>query len=81
MSGKLREALASNAHDAWAGWMRWVYDKGTWNPDGSFTINPASAERWARQMGTPYRELSEQEKDSDRDEADKILAIINEALS
>jgi hypothetical protein len=38
--------------------------------DGSWT------ERWERQIETPYKELSEPEKDSDRAEADKVLEAI-----
>ena len=32
--------------------------------------------RWQRQMKTPYADLPEKEKASDRDEADKMLAIV-----
>jgi hypothetical protein len=33
-------------------------------------------ERWKRQVKTPYRELSEKEKDSDREWAQKVISII-----
>ena len=33
-------------------------------------------DRWARQMNTHYFELSEKERESDRDQADKILAVL-----
>lgn len=32
--------------------------------------------RWKRQMVTPYEGLTEKEKDSDRAEADKVLALL-----
>ena len=32
--------------------------------------------RWQRQIKTPYAELSEKEKDSDREWADKAIALI-----
>lgn len=35
-------------------------------------------QRWRRQMGTTYHELSEKEKESDRDEADKMLALFEQ---
>lgn len=73
----LREALAAYAHDeAWSGWMHWLFEKGTQNKDGTFTIEAFWVERWRRQMGTAYASLSETEKASDRTEADKIMAIV-----
>ncbi len=36
-------------------------------------------ERWLRQMDTPYAELSEIEKESDRKEADRVLAVMRSA--
>jgi hypothetical protein len=43
---------------------------------GSLIIAPALVERWQRQMATPYADLSEEEKASDRAEADRVLALI-----
>jgi hypothetical protein len=34
---------------------------------------------WQRQVGTPYADLSEAEKESDRKEADRVLAALREA--
>lgn len=75
----LREQLAALAHEQWSGWMRYLFTKGHRDPDGSFDINPDSVARWERQMNTPYAELPESEKQSDRAEADKVLAVIGEA--
>jgi len=33
--------------------------------------------RWHRQIETPYADLSEKEKDSDREWADKVLAELD----
>ncbi len=49
-------------------------------PDGSLIIPPELVNRWYRQMSTPYDELPENEKPSDREQADKILAIISPAI-
>ena len=35
-------------------------------------------ERWKHQMKTPYSKLSEEEKNSDRNEAEKFLALLKE---
>lgn len=73
----IREQLAAYSHDsAWGGWMRYMFSKGTLNTDGSWTMPSSLVERWTRQMNTLYAGLSEGEKASDRDEADKMLAII-----
>lgn len=76
-----REALAAYAHDAWAGWMQYLFKFGTRNEDGTFTINASQVERWSRQMATPYADLSEAEEASDRKEADQILALVQADLA
>ncbi|GAG20006.1 unnamed protein product [marine sediment metagenome] len=72
----LREKLAELAHSQWSGWMRYLFDKGTFNDDGTWTMPDWAVVRWKQQMETPYSELSESEQDSDRSEADKFLAVI-----
>lgn len=76
MSDKQREALADISHDIWVHWMRWQFSVCTRNDDGSLTIPADKVERWQRQIDTPYAELSEREKDSDREQADKILGVL-----
>ena len=41
-----REQLADYAHDAWSGWMKYMFSKCTKNLDGSMTIPANSVERW-----------------------------------
>lgn len=76
MDKYIREDLAEYAHAAWAGWMKYMFEKGTLNDDGTYTMPAWAVERWQRQMNTSYADLSESEKNSDRDEADKMLEII-----
>lgn len=76
-----REKLAAYAHMAWSGWMIYLFSKSVHNADGSVTIPPLLVERWKRQMNTRYRDLPETEKESDRSEADKMLAIVNGVLT
>jgi hypothetical protein len=77
---EVREALAAYAHEAWAGWMRYLFEHGQFNEyNGTFIINADKVDRWYRQMDTPYVALSEAEKESDRDEADKMIAIVEAA--
>jgi len=71
-----REKLAAYAHDAWSGWMKYLFEKSILNNDGSVTIPEWAVERWTRQMDTDYSELPESEKVSDRKEADEMLSIM-----
>lgn len=71
-----REKLAEYAHDAWSGWMGYLFRFGKQNSDGTFTMDAEKVERWRRQMRTHYDGLSEAEKNSDRQEADQMLAIV-----
>lgn len=62
----LTEELAKIQHEIWAHWMAWQFKCGEFKDDGSFVIPPEKVKRWSRQASTPYAELSEQEKESDR---------------
>jgi len=75
-----RERLAAYAHEAWAGWMRYLFGQCI-DYDGEIVIPQWAVERWTRQMETAYQDLPEQEKESDRAEADKMLAIIDAVLA
>lgn len=61
------EGWADDEHNVWSSWMRYMFSKGTHNPDGTWTMPKWAVERWMRQMETKYEDLSEQEKKSDRD--------------
>lgn len=73
----MREKLADLCHRQWSGWMSYLFSKGTFNDDGTWTMPAWAVDRWQRQMNTPYSELLVEEKDSDRAEADRFLEIIN----
>ena len=74
--GDLREKLASTEHSRWASWQSHLHSKCARNPDGSLTIPALYVANLQRQIDTPYAELSEREKDSDRREADNTLAVL-----
>lgn len=74
-----RERLAAYAHEAWSGWMKYLFSKckdARCADDAHVAIPGWAVKRWQRQMNTPYAELPEDEKESDRAEADKMLAIL-----
>lgn len=74
----IREILADLCHRQWSGWMKYLFGKGTFNEDGTWTMPVWAVKRWKQQMETPYSMLSESEQDSDRTEADKFLKVINQ---
>jgi hypothetical protein len=77
MQNEEREALAAYAHEAWSGWMKYMFGKSSRGRTSGHVVIPADlVARWERQMTTPYADLPESEKESDRVEADKMLAII-----
>jgi hypothetical protein len=73
----VRELLAAYAHEAWSGWMKYLWNKcDDIDAEGTIRIPNWAVARWDRQMNTPYADLPESEKQSDRDEADRMLAIV-----
>lgn len=56
--------------------MRYQFSVGTFNEDGTWTMPADKVKHWQRQVDTPYAQLTEREKDSDREQADKILEMI-----
>jgi hypothetical protein len=80
-SEKTVERLAAIEHDRWASWQRYVHDH-CQRLDGEALVIPADlAARWEVQIRTPYAELSEQEKESDREQVQRYLPTIIEALT
>jgi hypothetical protein len=64
---------ATIAHDQWSGWMKHLFSKCTLRDDGTAVIPKWAVDRWTRQMNTPYDQLPEEEKESDRKEARRYI--------
>jgi hypothetical protein len=77
----LREKLAELAHNQWVGWMNYLFSQCEINIHGHCVIPQWANERWHRQVATRYADLSEVEKDSDRNEADRFLAVFSAHIS
>jgi len=71
-----RERLAAVQHDIWAHWMRYLYNVCVEQADGSVIIPAEKAARWRRQMDAAYADLTDREQESDRHQADKVLAAL-----
>jgi hypothetical protein len=72
---EMREKLADLQHEQWSGWMKYMFSKSQMLVDNDIVVPAYLANRWRRQMETPYSELPEEEKESDRIEADKYLPL------
>ncbi len=70
------ERMADEVHQVWCGWMEYMFKQGSLMSDNtSWVMRDLPRLRWMRQMITPYAQLSEDEKRSDREIARRYLAI------
>ena len=75
---ELFEKLSEIEHQRWADWQKYVHNKGTKNDDGSITLPSHLVIQWERQINTPYAELSEREKESDREQVKRYFHLIEQ---
>lgn len=75
---ELIEHLAEKEHASWSHWMDYLFSRCQQNADGSATIPTDLVVRWQAQAATPYAQLSEKEKQSDRNRVEKIIPIIED---
>lgn len=65
---ELTEELADLEHKQWIHWMEYLIDN----------ITDENIEKWKKEIKTPYKELSEKGKDSDREWARKAIGIMQQ---
>jgi hypothetical protein len=78
---RLMEALAGVEHERWSHWQGYMHSKCKRASDGSLIIPRELVDQWERQLATPYSDLSEAEKESDREQVRRYLPLILAALS
>ncbi|RQR51270.1 hypothetical protein DIE21_15175 [Burkholderia sp. Bp9140] len=76
VSSEILEQLAAAEHERWAHWQRYMHSKALRNSDGSLTIPAELVSRWERLMKTPYAELTEDERQSDREQVQRYLPLL-----
>lgn len=76
----LLERLASVEHERWGHWQKYMHSKCIPQADGTLLIPADLVARWQKQIETPYPELSETEKESDREQVRKYMPLIVDAL-
>ena len=81
---KLTEKCAEIEHTRWAKWQNYMHSHVY---DSSQSINPHLKviptelyNRWERQIATPYSELSEKEKESDKDQVQMYLPEVIQTI-
>ena len=80
MNDETIELLAAYAHRAWADYMDYFLRQCE-HEDGSFALPHAYHIALRKLIATPYDELTDIAKNSDRDEARKMLAIVEAQFS
>jgi hypothetical protein len=78
---QLLEKLAAVEHERWSHWQRYLHDKGKRQPDGSLLLPAELVARWDAQMNTPYAGLTEEMKESDREQVRRYLPLIADTLT
>lgn len=76
----LLEELSAIEHSRWAHWQQYMHSQCEQRSDGALLIPPDLAARWDSQIRTSYAELSESEKESDREQVRRYLPVIAAAL-
>ncbi len=77
----LVEKLSALEHERWSHWQSYMHGKCRKKDDGSLIVPAELVLRWEEQIRTDYSDLSEKEKDSDREQVKKYLPVIENALT
>jgi hypothetical protein len=78
-TAELLERLAAIEHERWAHWQRFMHEQGERQPDGSLLLPADLVAKWDHLINTPYAQLTEKERESDRDQVRRYLPILSKA--
>ena len=73
---ELFEKLANIEHKRWSHWQKYLHSKCEKDKNGNLIIPAEYVKSLERQIDTPYSELTEREKDMDRQEVRKYWDLI-----
>lgn len=76
---ELMEKLADIEHQRWADWQQHVHSKCSLSKEG-LAIPMNLIDRWNEQICTPYAELSEEDKEKDREQVRRYLPLIKDFI-
>lgn len=71
------DRIAAVQHQIWSHWMKYLFEVSVHNEDGSVTIPANKVHRWKRQMNTNFDDLSDEERASDREQAERVITAID----
>lgn len=74
------DILAGVEHERWSKWQRYLHKQSIRQPDGSLLIPAELVARWERQIQTKFADLSEAERESDREQVRNYLPAVLDAL-
>ena len=63
-------------HERWAHWQRYMHEQGKRQPDGSLLLSADLVAKWDRLIDTPYSQLTEKERESDREQVRRYLPTV-----
>ena len=71
---ELKEKLADIEHQRWSDWQKYMHDRCEYDENRKEYFIPRDLfNRWERQIRTGYKDLSEKEKESDREQVDRYF--------
>ncbi|TAL83905.1 MAG: hypothetical protein EPN75_00445 [Beijerinckiaceae bacterium] len=76
----LVDRLAAIEHERWSHWQRYMHGKATRQEDGALLIPADIVARWEKQIATAYADLPPDEQESDKEQVERYLPIIEEAF-
>lgn len=75
----LFEQLAAIEHQRWADWQAYFFSKCEQREDGALIVPAGYVNALLLQIATPYADLTEQEKESDREEVRRYWHLLEES--
>jgi len=75
------DRLAAIEHERWAHWQRYMHGRGELKDDGSLVLPADLVRRWTRQIETPFSDLDEAGKESDREQVRHFIPTIADILT
>lgn len=71
------DKLAAIEHERWGDWQEHMHSKGVPTYNG-LLFSKTDIDHWERQIKTHYDQLSEKEKDSDREQVERYWSLIED---